>query len=252
METISEDLPRLSSSSWGFWPGAQELQISTRTSHIFLPSCWLHGWGMQTVPPVPGIHCRHPSETRVNIPLGEEERSKSLTDHFGAWEPTGFRKWSKSLSLLSFSISGKQFALFSSHLAILQSPPSPSPACRHVQDLLSHRPPLGRLSCGSCTTYIREGATWTAQVTWSQTKLYTGFLLGSGDFRSTARASIILMNYWQDIIPVQEQDKKDSRWVHHRDGTIGKELHHFHAGMREPGTTFRDMFWCRIRFLAPG
>jgi len=134
---------------------------------------------------------------------------------------------------------------------ILQSSPSPSPACRHAQDLLSHRPPLWReLSRGSCTTYVNEGATRTAQVTWSQTKSYTVFLLDSGDFRSTARASIILMNYWQDIVPVQQQDKKDTQWLHRGGGAIGKELQHFHAGISEPGTPFRDMFWCKIHFFS--
>lgn len=91
---------------------------------------------------------------------------------------------------------------------IVQSSLRLSPACRHAQGLLSHRPPLGRLSHGSCTTYISERATWTAQVTWSQTKLYVVFLLGSGDFRSTARASVILTNYWQDIILCRSRTKK--------------------------------------------
>lgn len=91
---------------------------------------------------------------------------------------------------------------------IVQSSLRLSPACRHAQGLLSHRPPLGRLSHGSCTTYISERATCTAQVTWSQTKLYVVFLLGSGDFRSTARASVILTNYWQDIILCRSRTKK--------------------------------------------
>ena len=179
-------------------------------------------------------------------------RKKDSASHFITSVPENLRALENEVSLSSlFPFQGSNLLVFLPP-CILQSSPSPSPACRHAQDLLSHRPPLGRLSRGSCTMYVSKGATCPAQVTQSQTKLYTVFLLGSGDFRSTARASIILLNYWQDIIPVQEQDKKDARWVHHRGGTIGKELHHFHAGMREPGTPFRDMFLCRIHFLGPG
>lgn len=121
-------------------------------SHIFLLSFWPRGWGIQSVPSVPGGHCRCPSDTCVECPPWG--RRTQQVSYSSLWCLRNFRKGSLSLTLLLFH--------FSVYLPPCILFPSPSPACRPAQDLLSHRALLGRLSCGNSMMYVSKGATRTS------------------------------------------------------------------------------------------
>lgn len=148
-------------------PGASDPRLTGQNQNIpCLLAVMLASWMRGTKRAFSPWESLQASQWRLcgTAPVGEKN-SASLFIITWVPENTQALENEVSLTLLFF-----HFSVFLPP-CILQCSPSPSPACRPAQDLLSYRTGLGRLSCGSSMMYMSKGATRTAQVTWKQTKL---------------------------------------------------------------------------------